>query len=244
MSDGQITPCRGQDPACPCQDGDICHYVDDPKTGTKAASMISKRPFPHAVLDGRWESDILFDIASEFPPYHDPRWVEHRDPKEKGKKQGGPEMWGPVTAEFIAYLQSPHMVKGLQDLFGIDGLVADTIGGGMHCTGEGGRLDMHCDFNRHPSLPGMVRRLNLLVFLNYDWKHEWGGAVQLGRSADEDSVAMLPLFNRTVVFETSDKSWHGHPQPIVGDHVRKSIAVYYWGPEFTTQGALGSTVWA
>jgi hypothetical protein len=28
--------CRGNDPACPCQDGDLCHYVDDPITGTKA----------------------------------------------------------------------------------------------------------------------------------------------------------------------------------------------------------------
>lgn len=29
-------PCPFGDPLCPCQDGDICHYVDDPVTGTKA----------------------------------------------------------------------------------------------------------------------------------------------------------------------------------------------------------------
>lgn len=29
-------PCLGHDPLCPCQDGDICHYVDNPWDGTKA----------------------------------------------------------------------------------------------------------------------------------------------------------------------------------------------------------------
>lgn len=29
-------PCPHGDPACPCQDGDLCHYEDDPATGTKA----------------------------------------------------------------------------------------------------------------------------------------------------------------------------------------------------------------
>jgi len=29
-------PCIGADPTCPCQDGDPCHYRDDPTNGTKA----------------------------------------------------------------------------------------------------------------------------------------------------------------------------------------------------------------
>lgn len=29
-------PCIGNDPTCPCQDGDLCHYIDDPVTGTAA----------------------------------------------------------------------------------------------------------------------------------------------------------------------------------------------------------------
>jgi hypothetical protein len=28
--------CPFGDPTCPCQDGDVCHYRDDPVTGTKA----------------------------------------------------------------------------------------------------------------------------------------------------------------------------------------------------------------
>ena len=32
---------RCSDPACPCQDGDVCHYEDDPITGTKAWPRLS-----------------------------------------------------------------------------------------------------------------------------------------------------------------------------------------------------------
>lgn len=37
-------PCIGNDPTCPCQDGDVCHYVDDPITGTPALSSITTTP--------------------------------------------------------------------------------------------------------------------------------------------------------------------------------------------------------
>lgn len=32
----QADPCIGNDPACPCQDGDLCHYKDSPDGKTKA----------------------------------------------------------------------------------------------------------------------------------------------------------------------------------------------------------------
>lgn len=41
-------PCIGHDPRCPCQDGDSCHYRDDPATGTKAWP-IPPEPAPEAM---------------------------------------------------------------------------------------------------------------------------------------------------------------------------------------------------
>lgn len=34
--DDEAPCCVGADPTCPCADGFLCHYVDDPVTGTKA----------------------------------------------------------------------------------------------------------------------------------------------------------------------------------------------------------------
>jgi Rps23 Pro-64 3,4-dihydroxylase Tpa1-like proline 4-hydroxylase len=60
--------------------------------------------------------------------------------------------------------------------------------------------------------------------------------------AERRVADIAPEFNRTVIFETSDHSWHGHPVP--ADRWRKSVAAYF----FTDEPPEGyhsdhSTVW-
>jgi hypothetical protein len=198
------------------------------------------QPFPHLVIDDLWSEQWLDQIAAEFPDPRDPRWITYPDPKEYGKRCGGPNCWGPETARWIDYARSIEATVALELATGIQPLTADTIGGGMHMTSEGGRLEGHVDFNIHPDHPGLERRLNMLVFLNTDWKPDWGGALYLG--ADRQ-VEVQPLFNRTVIFATSNKSWHGHPDPIVGDHLRKSLAVYYYAPTRASTRIPHTTIW-
>ena len=40
----------------------------------------------------------------------------------------------------------------------------------------------------------------------------------------------LPVFNRCVVFSTTEDSYHGHPHPLTcpPDRTRKSLALYYY----------------
>jgi hypothetical protein len=196
-------------------------------------------PFPHIVLDGLWPDDDLRAAAAEFPPGDDRRWITYPDPKEYGKRAGDSRMWGPATRAFFDVARSATTCQRLEDLTGIGPLTADDIGGGMHMTGEGGRLETHVDFNVHPSLP-LERRLNMLVFLNDEWREEWGGVLYLGQDRE---VEVLPLFNRTVIFACSDQSWHGHPDPVVGEHWRKSLACYYYAPLRTETGPAHTTVW-
>ena len=197
------------------------------------------KPFPHAVFADLWDADQLRACAAEFPPGHDPRWMTYPDPKEYGKRAGDSRMWGPNTKAFFGTARSPETCRALEQLTGIGPLTADDLGGGMHMTGEGGRLAMHRDFNRHPTLP-LERRLNLLVFLNEQWEREWGGTLYLGA---EQEVAVEPLFNRTVLFACGPESWHGHPEPIVGEHWRKSLAVYYYAPLREETAPGHTTIW-
>lgn len=197
-------------------------------------------PFRHAVIDGLWADDFLRHARAEFPAPDDPRWVTYNDPEERGKKAGGSNMWGPVTESFFKAVRHPGFAETLQDVTGIQPLTADDIGGGMHETGEGGRLAMHIDFNIHPADPGLERRLNLLVFLNEEWDNNWGGTLLLGALGQ---VSVTPTFNRTVLFETGETSFHGHPAPIVGDHLRRSLACYYYAPTRPETAAAHSTVW-
>ena len=197
-------------------------------------------PFPHAVLRDQWDERELRTIAAEFPDYDDSRWQHYNMPQEYGKKAGDSSMWQAQTRMFFDYLRSDAYVDQLEQLTGIKGLEADVLGGGMHCTGEDGRLAMHVDFSVHPQRPTMTRRINLLVFLNEEWRRDWGGVLYLGANRE---VEILPLLGTTVVFETSSKSWHGHPDPIIGKHLRKSLAMYLYAPRRPDDDLLQTTVW-
>ena len=100
----------------------------------------------------------------------------------------------------------------------------------MHQIEPGGKLAVHADFNRHPR-NGIDRRLNALLYLNPDWRDEYGGHLQLwDRNMTKCEARIAPLFNRMVVFSTTDFSYHGHPDELtcpVGV-TRKSLALYYY----------------
>ena len=92
---------------------------------------------------------------------------------------------------------------------------------------------MHLDYEKHPKLENMERRLNIILFLNKDWKEEWNGDNQLwDKDMKKCVVRSYPEFNRAIIFQTNDISWHGVPDKIMcPDNVfRKSLAYYYISP--------------
>lgn len=181
-------------------------------------------PFGHVIIDGFWDPAQLAAAETEFPEGSSPAWITYTEGHERGKQEGSdPAWWGPETRLLLTSMQAlaPHVAK----LAGItEELTGDTNGGGMHQTGTGGCLAMHRDFSYHP-VTGLERRLNCLLFLNQGWRREWGGLLYLG---DRRQVEVVPEFNRMVIFECSDKSWHGHPEPVIAGHVRRSLACYFY----------------
>lgn len=185
-------------------------------------------PFLHWVDDQLIPADTAARAAAEFPPPGDHRWHTFTGRHEHGKSQC-PEPFGPVTTALLAWLRSPSFGRCLEQLTGIGDLESDVVGGGMHQTGAGGRLDMHVDFNAHPTRTGLRRALNLLIYLNDGWTADDGGQLRLGAGAD--AIDLLPAAGRAVLFPTNDTSWHGHPTPVAAGRCRRSIAVYYFTPD-------------
>jgi hypothetical protein len=179
-------------------------------------------PFPHAVIDGWFDADLLTLVADEFPDEADPRWRRFANSLE-GKYEGGPTMWGPNTRDYFDVLAS--RTQDLGAMFGIADLTMETIGGGYHLIPPGGRLEIHTDFNRSPKT-NLYRRLNVLTYLNHEWDEPGGLLVLRGTAGD---IEVAPEFGRTVMFETSDFSWHGHPVP--AQRWRKSVAAYFFSPD-------------
>jgi len=114
-------------------------------------------------------------------------------------------------------------------------------GGGMHLYGSGALLDVHVDFN-YVEKKQWHRRLNILLFLNRGWKSEWGGQFEIWNSdVSELGAALEPVFNRCVLFETSEISYHGvRKVDCPEDVTRNSFAAYYYTKD-APSGWDGST---
>jgi Rps23 Pro-64 3,4-dihydroxylase Tpa1-like proline 4-hydroxylase len=202
---------------------------------SKAAEYASAQPYPHLVIDGLFDDWVLETIFTEFPSPRDKNWSLHDIPQER-KLQSKLESDIPLfTRHFLYALNSGSFLKFLERLTGIENLIGDPHfeGGGLHQIVSGGKLAIHADFNKHLSY-GLNRRLNLLVYLNKDWKDEYGGHFELwDRNMTTMVKKVAPLFNRTVIFTTSRYSYHGHPDPLTcpREMTRKSLALYYYTNE-------------
>jgi hypothetical protein len=193
-------------------------------------------PFPHLAADGLWDDGLLSQVAGEFPDPDVPGWKRYENTTER-KLEGPPGLWKPATRELFAQIKA--RTPDLEEAFGIPGLHMETVGGGYHLIPPGGYLAVHADFNRSPHT-GRYRRLNHLIYLNDGWDDE-GGALELWDETGPAAV-VAPEMNRTVVFETSDRSWHGHPQPAA--RWRKSVAAYFFtGDPPARYSGEHSTLW-
>jgi Rps23 Pro-64 3,4-dihydroxylase Tpa1-like proline 4-hydroxylase len=193
----------------------------------------SADPFPHIVIDGMFDDAELDAIVTDFPKPEETRWMKFDSPTEK--KLGYYHEHSRITdriRRFLDAMNSFEMLLFLEALTGIDALIPDPYfgGGGLHQIEPGGFLKIHADFNVHPKLK-IDRRANMLVYLNRGWREEWGGHLELwNEGMTECRKRILPSFNRTVIFSTTDTSYHGHPHPLTAPEgvTRKSVSLYYY----------------
>lgn len=198
-------------------------------------------PFPHVAIDHFLPGDILELLIQEFPTVDQIDWtlwgpgaIKHTDNKDVQKIGTSEETkFGPFTRHFIAQFNSATFIHFLESLTGVGDIITDPTynGCGLHSTGRGGRLMIHSDANRHPVPERIHQRLNLILFLNENWKEEYGGHFELwDKTATQCEKTVAPIANRLIIFDTGQYSFHGHPHPLAcpKNRRRNSIAVYYY----------------
>lgn len=196
---------------------------------------INAKPFPHIVMDNFLPESVLEQILQEFPHPEKINWRKFDAPEEKKLASTSELQMGENTRFLLYQLNSSIFLNFLEKLTGIDGIIPDPhfIGGGLHQIQKGGFLKVHVDFNKHNKMD-LHRRLNLLIYLNQDWAEEYGGHFELWDSdMTKCEKKVLPIFNRCVIFSTSEKSYHGHPEPLTCPEgwTRKSLALYYYSQD-------------
>jgi len=194
-------------------------------------------PFKHIAIEGFFEESFAERLLAEFPSFD--RRLAISEGGAAGGKAVNPKIReiSPAYEELYSFISSGPFLEFMSRLSGIPELLLDPkmFGGGTHENRHGQELDPHIDFN-YAEDHGLHRRLNLIVYLNKEWKTEWGGAIEIHsnpRLPDENCIrAFDPLFNRAVMFETNEISWHGFPRidlPEAERHrSRKSISIYLY----------------
>lgn len=192
----------------------------------------SADPFPHMAIDDFVRPEIMEEVYQELVTAEDRPWNGMEDRYQRKFACASTREMGPATRALIQFLNGQEMIGFLEKLTGIEGLIPDPslAGGGLHELRDGGYLNVHADFNFQKRLK-LDRRINLLLYFNKDWKEEYGGNLELWDDKMKECVKRYtPDFNRCIIFNTTDKSYHGNPQPVAtpDSGTRRSIAMYYY----------------
>lgn len=196
-----------------------------------AASYQSRQPYPYGSFDGFLPEDVLERVLQEIRTLPEAETMFDR-PQEKLKSSYLPERLPPYTRNLFYVLNSRPFVRFLEEMTGISGLIPDPYfaGGGVHVVANGGHLDIHADFNHNAKLD-LERRLNILIYLNKDWKKEFGGSFEIWNTDMTEQVeSFVPVFNRMCCFNTGSDTWHGNPETVnhPDGEPRMSLALYYY----------------
>lgn len=193
-------------------------------------------PFHYTICDNFFNTGIAKKLEKEFPTFNSKLWHEYKNPLEVKKTLNNWNIFPELTYLIFSLLNSEKFIAVINNNTNLKKLYPDIglNGGGWHIHKKGGKLNPHLDYSIHPKL-GLQRKLNIIIFLSSNWKVGWKGHLGLWKSnAKKDEPEklikkILPRFNRAVIFDTTQNSWHGICEDIKcpEGHYRKSIAVYY-----------------
>lgn len=213
----------------------------------------NKPPFDHVVIDDFFTNPTADALVSEFPEFESNKWFDYDNAIEIKRVCNNWNYFPENTYSVFTYLNSVEFTDYLSGklLNGIK-LYSDAglHGGGWHAHKSGGKLNTHLDYSLHPKLH-LQRKLNIIVYLNPLWREEWGGSLGLwGNESCEHPGELVSTvwskFNRAIIFDTTQNSWHGLPNPIKcpKHQARQSLAVYYLCQPDETTDSRGKALFA
>ena len=214
----------------------IQKYINWKNVNRDIQNYGNEGPFDHVVIDDFFDEAFALALSNDFPDIDSDIWHGYDNPIEVKFTSNIWNYFPENTYKLFSYLNSSVFLDYLSANL-LDGikLYADNglNGGGWHVHKAGGKLNTHLDYSLHPKLQ-LQRKLNIIIYMNPDWREEWGGA--LGFWSNESSEAPGKLiktvwskFNRAVIFDTTQNSWHGLPDPLIcpPGQTRKSLAAYF-----------------
>jgi len=193
-------------------------------------------PFKYVVIDNFLDKSVSEKVFQNFPEI-DENWHSYYNPIEVKFANDDINKLNSSIKNIFYALSTHQITKVFSDLTNIKELEYDPClhGAGLHAHSRNGRLGMHLDYEKHPIL-NKTRQLNIILYLSKDWDKSWNGATEFWDKEMKECITKIDIkFNRAVIFQTNEISWHGLPELIkCPENVfRKSLAYYYLSPVVT-----------
>lgn len=169
------------------------------------------KPFPYLIIDGFCDEDRLEELYQSIPVITTKSrdYVFARNKFENSKFRG----ISPSFAEYHEEILSARFRNFISYITNQDLFVDPAFfGGGIHQGKEKSFLDMHLDFNYHPMHTDWYRSLNLLLYLNKDWKENFGGHLSIEDLRTGDKLKIGVPYNRMVFQLTNSFTLHGYEE--------------------------------
>ena len=186
-------------------------------------------PFDHCIVDNFLPEYLIEQIESEFLDFNSDHYYNYNNPVEIKKQNHNWGLFPKHTYQLFNYLNSQPFLDILSEHVGVK-LYADygLHGGGWHIHDSAGILNQHLDYSLHPKLE-LQRKINIIIYVTKDWKESYGGHLGLFENPDKLVKEVSPLYNRAIVFDTTQNSWHGLSRVCntSAGVYRKSLAIYY-----------------
>lgn len=189
-------------------------------------TYLAAQPFPHLIIDDFCELDKLNRAYASIPELNN-KSRDYAFANNKFEKSNYREL-SPELLELYTDLASDRFNKILCHITAKKVFVdPKNHGGGLHQGKKNSFLDMHLDFNYHPINKNWYRELNLLLYLNKDWKREYkGGLIIKDLRTNEQEELDVP-FNRLIIQQCAPYSLHGYNMTNFPEgRFRTSVATY------------------
>jgi hypothetical protein len=183
---------------------------------------IIQKPFPYCKQDNFLENEFAKELQKEILYIPLEAWDRYNNPFEQKNTLRDKFNFPPNLKNLFEILSSESFVSSLSNIFGYKLILDDTRNfWGVHTYNSGDKLDIHVDAGLHPTLY-LKKQITLGIYLSYEWKEEYSCHLEIWRGDNcvnnkakiiEKVDSIAPIFNRLVMFECNDYSWHGNPEP-------------------------------
>lgn len=216
-----------------------------PELDTLVNRFAQSGPVRHVIIDNFLTSSYADALYADLPDLS--AMPKSRDYVFSDKRELSTlDMHSTLSRELHEVFMSEQFAEFASRLVGREVFLDEEyVGGGFHAGDTGSFLDLHVDFNIHPKRDDWLRELNILLYLNPGWTPDWGGELLLTESPEAPGITVEPLFNRLVIMECTENSFHGYkPINFPQGRSRRSVAAYGYSSVAAGSVTRHTTNWA